>query len=261
MYHAISTACLYPLETEKSLKTLLDLGFRNFEIFINCQSEFTKEFFDLLKSILAPYNAKVYSVHLFTSGLEPYLFFSNYPRRFNDSLELYKKYFALISSIGAAAATFHGDKKDSLFPIDEFCKNFLTLSKAAENQGIILSQENVSRCRSRSVESVKEMKYYLGKNIHFTLDVKQAIRAGVDPLAMCDAMGENISCVHFSDSNESHDCLLPGEGNFNIKKLVQKLSGYNYNGPLIVEVYSSCIKNFEQIKASGKYLKDTIYSC
>lgn len=258
MYTAVSTACFYPLETEKSLKTMLDLGFRNFEIFINTDSEFSKEFFDLLKSMINRYNAHVYSIHFFTSGLEPYLFFSNYPRRFKDSIELYKKYFERIASIGARCATFHGDRKGSTFPIDNFCENFLALSKAAENEGIILSQENVCRCRSGFVENILEMKEHLGKKIHFTLDVKQALRAGVNPFIMADAMGENITCVHFSDSNAEHDCLLPGKGTFDIINFSKKLKSYNYNGPLVIEVYSSCIKNFNEMKIAGEYLSATI---
>ena len=35
----ISTACLYPLETENALDRLLQLGFRRFEVFLNSFSE------------------------------------------------------------------------------------------------------------------------------------------------------------------------------------------------------------------------------
>ena len=44
----ISTACLYPMAMEDSLQTLIDSGFREFEIFINTYSEMEPEFLTML---------------------------------------------------------------------------------------------------------------------------------------------------------------------------------------------------------------------
>lgn len=261
MYSAISTACLYPLETEKSLQTLLDLGFRNFEVFINSQSEFTKDFFDLLKKKIDNYQAKINSIHLFTSGLEPYMFFSNYPRRFNDSLEQYKKYFELTNYIGAKNVTFHGDKKNYLLPIEDFCEHFLKIENAAENQGIVLGQENVARCRSGKICEVEKMKNYLGDKIHFVLDVKQALRADESPFEMAKAMGDKIICVHLSDSTKEQDCLLPGSGSFDMTKLFKILKSNGFDGQIVTEVYSSCILSLDKLVESLKVLNKTISSC
>lgn len=260
MYSAISTACLYPLETEKSLQTLLNLGFREFEVFINSQSEFTKEFFNLIKEKIDKYQANINSIHLFTSGLEPYMFFSNYPRRFDDSIEQYKKYFGLAKYIGAKNVTFHGDRKNYILPIEEFCEHFIKIENAAENEGIVLGQENVARCRSGKVCEVKQMKKYLGDKIHFVLDVKQALRAGESPLLMAEAMEQNIICVHISDSDEKADCLLPGQGNFDFKKLFGILKSNNYSGQIVTEVYNNCIKNLNQLTESNNFLNKSIYN-
>ena len=45
----ISTACLYPMAMEDSLQTLIDSGFREFEIFINTYSEMEPEFLTMLE--------------------------------------------------------------------------------------------------------------------------------------------------------------------------------------------------------------------
>lgn len=254
MYQAISTACLYPLETEKSLKILLDLGLRNFEIFINTESEFTPEFFSLLKSMTDKKGASVYSVHFYTSGLEPFMFFSNYRRRFNDSLEQYRRYFSLISGIGAKAAVFHGDRKGGNLSIDDFCEHFSKLSDAARDEGIVLAQENVARCRSGRPENILEMKQRLGDKIKFVLDVKQSIRAESNPFEMADAMSGSIIAVHYSDSTNDKDCLLPGKGNFDSKLFCRKLASCGYDGPLIIEVYSNSFNNYKEIKEATLFL-------
>lgn len=258
MYCAISTACLYPLETEKSLAELLKLGYRDFEVFANCESEFSDEFIALLHSMLGPYDAKVHSLHLYTCGLEPFMFFSNYPRRFKDSLELYARYFEKAARLGAEVVVFHGDRRDSALPIEEFCERFDRLSQTALREGVVFAQENVARCRSATVKAVREMKRILGSRIHFVLDVKQALRAGQSPLEMCEAMGENISLVHISDSTKAKDCLLPGAGDFDFVQLCSRLSGFSYSGPLVIEVYSDCFKSSEELLAAREFMNKTV---
>ncbi len=39
MKTGVSTACRYPLEPERSLDLLLQLGYRRFEVFPNCMEE------------------------------------------------------------------------------------------------------------------------------------------------------------------------------------------------------------------------------
>lgn len=254
MYCAISTACLYPLETEKSLAALLKLGFRQFEVFVNCESEFSDEFISLLTSMLKPYDAHVCSMHLYTSGLEPFMFFSNYPRRFKDSVVQYGRYFEKAARLGARTVVFHGDRRDSKLSLEEFCERFSVLSDEADREGVILAQENVSRCRSATIEAVRGMKRLLGSRIKFVLDVKQALRAGESPIDMCDAMGENIACVHLSDSTAQQDCLLPGIGTFDLTGFCSRLSKYSYNGPLIIEVYRNSFNTFEELSDARRFL-------
>lgn len=254
MYCAISTACLYPLETEKSLKILLEQGFRNFEFFLNCESEFSDGFLSELSSMLHVYNAKVCSVHLFMSGLEPYMFFSDYIRRFNDGAAQYRRYFSQAAKLGASVVVFHGDRRDGKLSIEKFCERFAVLSAAARDEGVTLAQENVARCRSATIESVLAMKRILGDKIKFVLDVKQALRADESPIEMCDAMGENIALVHLSDSTREHDCLLPGAGTFDIGRLRGRLAENSFDGPLVIEVYNNAIKSYDELAKTSRYM-------
>lgn len=258
MFCAISTACLYPLETEKSLTALLKLGFREFEVFANCESEFSGAFISRLTAILKPYGAHVYSMHLYTSGFEPFMFFSNYIRRFNESVTQYERYFENAARLGAKTVVFHGDRRDGQISLEEYCERFSILSDKACGCGVILAQENVSRCRSATVDAVRGMKRLLGSHIRFVLDVKQALRAGESPLDMCDAMGENIACVHLSDSDPQKDCLLPGNGTFDLAGFCSRLNKYSFDGPLTIEVYRNDFKSFSELLAALRFVTKAI---
>lgn len=68
-----STACFYPLETERALKRVGELGFSTAEVFFNSFSELRGP---LLKAICREQEAckiQVVSVHPFSSGTEPFL--------------------------------------------------------------------------------------------------------------------------------------------------------------------------------------------
>ena len=81
MKTGVSTACLYPLETERSLDILLKLGYRRFEVFLNCMEELEPAFLRGLKEQADAYGASFVSIHPFTSAVESSLLFGDYPRR------------------------------------------------------------------------------------------------------------------------------------------------------------------------------------
>ncbi len=57
MKTGISTACLYPMETEQALALLLSLGYRRFEVFLNAFEELEKPFLRELKRRAEEYGA------------------------------------------------------------------------------------------------------------------------------------------------------------------------------------------------------------
>jgi sugar phosphate isomerase/epimerase len=254
----ISTACLYPFETEKSLLFLLEQGFRTFEIFFNSDSEISTKFIHMLGARLKEYHASVYSCHLYTSGFEPLFFFSDYSRRFDDSVELYRRYCAALMQTGARVIVFHGDRRDSSITIEAYCDRFYKLSQAVAAEGAILAQENVSRCRSALAADIRRMHEILGGDAKFILDVKQALRAGESPADMLAAMAGSIVNVHLSDHSAQRDCMLPGAGEMDYKRLISSLRQACYDGPLIIEVYRSDFKALEELDAARGFLQPMI---
>lgn len=254
MKTGISTACLYPLETEKALALLLGLGFTTFEIFFNSESELSRGFLNDLCEELRANEAQVYSFHFYTAAFEPLLFFSDYPRRFADGLSQYQRYFALAAESGARVITFHGGYKDVPLSIEAYCERFERLTQAANEEGVILAQENVSRCKSASAANVAAMRACL-PDMKFVFDLKQAVRAGEHPLKMLRAMGKNVVNVHLSDNSPRRDCLLPGDGEADFRPLLAQLKEVCYDGPLLIEVYRTDFQDGEDLRRAKKFME------
>lgn len=252
----ISTACLYPLETENALKELLQLGFRRFEIFLNSFSELGKSFLKEQKKMLGNYGATVSAVHPFTSGFENLLIFSDYLRRFNDGQELYKKYFETAAELGASIVVLHGQKKNSK-TLDEqkYFERYAKLYELGQQNGVFLAQENVNLFRSESPDFIKRMHTALGQNCAFVLDIKQSFRAGNNPFTMAEAMGDRLLHVHINDRNEKDDCLLPGRGSVDYRKFFQTLNTQNYGGDFIIEVYRKNFDLLSELVESAGFLR------
>lgn len=254
----ISTACLYPLETEKALIKLTDKGFHLFEIFYNTHSELSTPFTQEVKGILARSGSRLKSVHPFTSGYEPYMIFTNYKRRFLDSLEFYKQYFTAASALGAQILVIHGDRhteKTGGITDEEYFEKFARLSILGEQYGITVAQENVNLFRSQNPAFIKRMKASLGDRAKFVLDIKQAVRSGNNPLAVCEAMGDGLVHLHLNDYNDTQDCLLPGKGHADYNGLFALLRKYKYRGDAVIEVYRTNFDKIDQLRESRAYLE------
>lgn len=254
----VSTACLYPMETEQSLDLLCSKRFNTFEIFLNTISEIDIKYIKKLKEILNSYNSKLISLHPFTSGYEPYLIFTNYERRFKDSVEFYKRYFECGALLGAKFLVIHGDRKTPEtggIEDREYFDKFGELALTAKSFDITLVQENVNLFRSQKPQFIRDMKEYLGSLGKFVLDIKQAVRSGNDPYEMCSAMGENMMHLHINDNNSESDCLLPGKGDFDYKKLFNQMKANNYTGDAIIEVYRTSFCNPDELSGAYDYLK------
>lgn len=257
----ISTACLYPLETEKALNTLVNCGFNFFEIFYNTISEISPDFTDKISKILSLSGSRVKSVHPFTSGYEPYLIFTDYTRRFKDSLEFYKKYFDCAAKLGAEILVIHGDRKTPEtggISDSEYFEKFGELSIVGESFGITVAQENVNIFRSQNPVFLRNMREYLGDRAKFVLDVKQAVRSGNDPFDVCSAMGGGLVHLHINDNNSQSDCVLPGQGDMDYKKLFSLMNSNGYKGDAVIEVYRKSFNHLDELVKSCEFLKNII---
>lgn len=256
MKPGISTACFYPIETEKALKEAVDYGVPYIEIFLNTVSETEESYIKRLKGILK--NSEVVSVHPFTSEMETNFFFSTYKRRFEDGLKIYSRFFKICNELSAEYLVFHGVFKQAPISDEESLERLCKLAETASGFGVELLQENVARCKSGNINFIKKIKE--NTDVGFVLDIKQCIRAGVSPFDMAKAMGNKIKHLHVSDSDLKNDCKLPFDGNFEFNKFAVLLNRLNFNGAAIVEVYQNSYKNITQLLNAYSTLKRNLES-
>lgn len=247
MKTGMSSACFYPLETEKAVEKCGKMGFKNIEIFVNSYCELSGAIKNEIKAICDYYGMRVCSVHPFTSFAESFVFFGSYGRRVDDGIEFYKNYFEFASFLGAGLINLHGAK--TLYTVDneEYFNRYARLFEAGKEFGIIVSQENVVNYRSQSPEFIKRMSDYLGNGFALTLDLKQCRRAGEKATDFIDAVGEKIKAVHISDFTEGKDCIAPFEGEEDFNSIISALNNKGYKGNYLIELYSSGFENEAQI--------------
>ncbi len=258
----ISSAVFYPMLVEDSISKIAELGIKKIELFFNCDYEVSPEYLRGLSKSLRASEIEVVSLHPYTSLVEGVYFFSDYARRTDESIEKYKAYFDAAAVLGAKYFTFHGDRNLGCYtPYDTDCRprehHLSALSRLADEasaRGVTLCMENVSWCKSSNFEYLKTIAENVGK-IGFTLDLKQAIRAGASAEEYIPVMKNRIKNVHISDFDDTHDCLLPGEGKCDFGKILNLLQKNSYAGDAIIEVYAWNFDTIRQIEASKTFFE------
>ena len=254
----ISTASFYPLETEEALSLISENSTQCTEIFFNSNRELKHSFIDYLLDIIKNSPLKVTAIHPMSSFGEPYMIFSDYLRRFEESEEIFKRYFEIAAMLGAKYVNLHGDKPTGKLPVEEYCERFKILADIGKGFGVTLCQENVNGYRSADPEFLSDMVRLLGDDANFTLDVKQTIRAGYTLPEILEAMNYKIRHVHISDHSPAADCLLPLKGNFNFNQLFKDLENHGYTGDYIIEVYQNAYNEYSEIFDSYNKLNQSI---
>ena len=139
----VSTSCLYPLETEKALRKIGELGIKHTEVFFNSPSELQKDYLKKLCKIKDFYGLDIGAFHPYMSFAEGFYIFSCYKRRFIDSLEMYKPMFNAASEIGAKYFVMHGAKLPMETEKEEYAERFYLFNKTAKEFGVSVAHENV----------------------------------------------------------------------------------------------------------------------
>ncbi len=255
----ISTACFYPLPIEQGIEKIAELGFRQIEIFVNTESEFSKEYIAGLRRQTSALGLTVVSVHPYTSAIEGLLLFTEYARRTQDALSMYHRYFEQAASLGARYMTFHGERAVSLNGMksqtgQHKIEIYGRLCDLAKQYDMVLAQENVAWCKSRDPAYLRELHDKV-PDLGFTLDLKQARRADTPWEDYLDAVEGKLVNLHINDYNAEQTCLLPGRGVVDYAALFRALQQAGYHRQAILEVYSGDYTDYKELKESGAYLK------
>lgn len=256
----LSSASFYPnVKTEDSIALMKKIGFESGEIFLNCPSEYEEDFAKVILEEKSKHNFNIHSVHSFSSSFEPFLF-DNYKRRRDDMFVYFKKICEAAKMLGADCYTFHGMRYQNFNTTNNklIIEVYNKLIYTANEAGIKLAQENVSWCMSSDINFLNMIKESCEYPIYFTLDIKQAYKAGIYPEEYIDSMGKNIVNFHINDRDKDNICLLPGKGEVDYKKISCKLKGIGYNKVGIIEVYSNNYSNYNELTTAKKILNSYI---
>lgn len=253
----LSSASFYPnINTEQSIALMSSLGFTIGEIFLNSPSEYEEDFIKILIEEKNKNNFNINSLHSFSSSFEPYLF-DNYKRRRDDMYICFKKICKAAKMLGANSYTFHGMRLSNINTLDKklVVDIYDKLCYTALEEGIRLAQENVCWCMSSNLDFLNLLLEKCKYPIHFTLDIKQAYRAGKEPEDYINVMGINLVNFHINDMDENNQCLIPGSGKVDYKKIYDKLCKINYTGAGIIEIYRENYEDYMEIAQGREFLK------
>lgn len=250
----ISTSCLYPMHTEDAFKTIAARGIELTEIFFNANCELEPPFIKELCDVKNQYGITVSSVHPTMSLAESFMLFSNYDRRFNEGLEIYKRYGEIAATLGAKYVIMHGGKPNGTMDDYGYFDRFAKVAEVVRANGATLLQENVALFRAGNIDTLAHMSEHLGDNVNFCLDVKQSIRGGYSPYDVLNLLGGKIKHLHLSDSNENQDCMLPLTGNFDFKDFLKVAHTNGFKGDAVIEVYRDAYDQPDELFESHKKL-------
>lgn len=251
----LSLACFYPTHPEGVVETAKSLGFNICELFINTYSELDRGYIGDFARKCEKLDMRVHSIHPFTSAIENYMFFSRYDRRVSDAKKLYSKYCEVARYLGAGVINIHGDRGLALNDFDEYVECLAPLAELSDKYGVTFAHENVFFNSINHPDIAAKLVSRLGNRIKFTFDIKQAHKGGSDPYELCRAMGKNIVNFHINDYDDEHICMLPGRGRVDYNKIFSLLSDSGYEGPALIEVYSSNYKDISEITRSAEFLR------
>lgn len=254
----LSTAAFYGrYETEDAAAQMSALPIDCAEVFLQSDSENTTKFAALVRDRLG---------NLFCTSVHPLGGYENYmagrpARQIRDAFDHFRRVLDAGQTLGAKTFVYHGRNTPLLsalpWNLEWNVEAIAPMCEEADKRGMVIGWENVSWCQLTTPQRVLEAKTALPQ-VCFTLDIKQAMRAGCDPLTFVHAMGDRLCNVHVCDWDEEGRLCLPGEGVFDFGALINSLHAQGYDGPVIMEPYLALIRSDEALLRSIAYMKDVI---
>lgn len=252
----MSTAAYYGrLETEEAAALCATMAVDCCEVFLETHSEYTAEFGHTVRSALPGF--PVHSVHPKGTQFEGDLFGKS-PRQRSDALRIWEGVLAAGQAMGAKVYVYHGPtdfSRQGQGPNLVAQQGVLVeLCAMAAQRGICIGWENVVWAGLNTPEHVACIRHAL-PDMGFVLDIKQAMRCGVDALILLEAMGDRLVNVHLCDWDAQGKLCLPGQGVFDFSAFFSALRRGGYEGPAILEPYPYLFDKQEELETSLAYLR------
>lgn len=247
----LSTASVYPQNTEAAFGYAADLGFDGIELMV--WGESVSQNVAQVAHLSQRYQVPVLSVHA------PCLIISQRVWGRDPKAKLRRSVQAA-EDLGASTVVVHPPfrwQRDYVRAFDDL------VTELEASSDVRVAVENMFPMRAdrffgageRSARRMSERggtpgasASAFGKSIdptvdgyaHYTLDLSHAATAGVDALGMADRMGRGLEHLHLTDgTGAAHDeHLIPGDGSQPCVEVCRRLADSDFSGAVVLEVHT-----------------------
>ena len=241
--------------TEDALPIVRQMGAETTEVFMGTFREYKPDFG--AKFAAAKGDLPVHSIHTLNQHFEPELFNIS-PRTREDAEEWLRLALGNGQMLGAKYYTFHGQarlkRKPYVIDWPTFGPKIRHVNEICREYGITLCYENVHWTLYNYPEFIREAAHY-DPDLRTTLDIKQAMQAGIDAYRYLDEMGDRLATVHVIDYTADGKLCLPGRGVFDFTTLFRRLHDMGFDGAVIIESYHNDYHEINELQESLQYLK------
>lgn len=265
----MSTSCFFSREkVEDTIQIMSDIGVPCIEAFLNTLSEYEEPFVRELKKRADDCGIEVLSVHPMGVQFEMQMY-TPYERTVEDAQMILKKVLNASCILNAKRYIYHGGlnlkNKKQPIAISKIGEVTGKCAKYAKEYGLDFAYENVHWCWFNKPSFATELLANCKEeNLCFNLDIKQAAQSGYSYSDYISAMGNRLKSVHICDYAVDAEGWItpvaPFEGNTDFYKLKSELEAINYNGPVILEIYSHNYRDYAHLRDIYLQLKEIFES-
>ncbi|WUD63059.1 sugar phosphate isomerase/epimerase [Nocardia sp. NBC_00511] len=242
----LSTASVYPENTEAAFRYAAELGFDGVELMV--WAEPASQSISTVQHFAHKYAMPVLAVHA------PCLLISQRVWGSDPVAKLTRSVHAA-EALGAATVVVHPPFRWQRRYADGFAKQVLELENSSP---VAVAVENMFPMRADTLFRGNaiarlERRGGPGPSIttfspsydptdvgfrHYTLDTSHTATAGVDPLVLARRMGSGLTHLHLADGRgaATDEHLIPGEGTQPVAELCEMLVHNGFDGQAVIEV-------------------------
>ncbi|MFJ4653025.1 sugar phosphate isomerase/epimerase family protein [Nocardia sp. NPDC088792] len=242
----LSTASVYPENTEAAFRYAAELGFDGIELMV--WAEPASQSIATVQHLSHKYDMPVLSVHAPCLLISQRVWGSDPVAKLTRSVHT-------AEALGAATVVVHPPFRWQRRYADGFAKQVAELEHSSP---VAVAVENMFPMRADSLfrgSSIQRLERRGGPGPsittfspsydptdvgyrHYTLDTSHTATAGQDPLALAARMGKGLTHLHLADgrgaANDEH--LVPGEGTQPVAELCETLTRNGFDGQAVIEI-------------------------
>ncbi|WP_374116471.1 sugar phosphate isomerase/epimerase family protein [Hoyosella sp. YIM 151337] len=245
----LSTASVYPQNTEAAFQYAADLGFDGVEVMV--WAEQISQDTQTIGEMSSKYGVPVLSVHAPCLLISQRVWGSDPVVKLDRSAQM-------AADLEAETVVVHPPFRWQRRYVDGFAEQVVNLEKTT---GVHIAVENMFPMRadrlfgkrSRSAERMRVRGGGPGPAVsafapsydptdvdhpHYTLDLSHTATAGMDALALAERMGERLVHVHLADGRGASvdEHLLPGHGTQPCAEVCRRLAESDFAGQVVLEI-------------------------